>query len=53
LLFVLYRNRNRLKLPLVKLAYSLLYEAYRRQMWYFELADLAESEWVSACHARR
>ncbi len=39
-LTILYRNRNRMKIPSVQLAYGLLFEAYQRQFWYFEIVDL-------------
>ncbi len=39
---ILYRNRNRLLIPEVALAYGLLYEGYHARYYYFELADLVE-----------
>jgi hypothetical protein len=47
LFVVLYRNRNRLALRKVQLAYSLLYEAYDRRLWWMELLDLLEKACIT------
>jgi hypothetical protein len=41
-LAIMFTNRKRLRRPEVVMAYNLLYEAYRRELWWFELADLVQ-----------